>query len=304
MISFYDTQLKDKQAVDAAFSNTNELGCSYCFGTLYSWRKYYYNKIAFTNGCALAMLNNGSHGTLYTFPAGGDVKSAIEDLAAFAEERGETLKFVSVSEDNRKKAEELFSGKFEFSGVREDSEYIYFAKDLAELKGKKYHAKKNHVNHFLREFPEWSIEPITPDNIPECRALDAEWFEENLEYKEDATLDGEIDALSECFDHFEELGLCGLLLRVSGKPVAFTMGELMPCGNCVDVRFEKALSCAEGAYSVINMEFAKYVLENYPGVIYLNREEDLGLEGLRQAKESYKPVMLYTNYLAVLKEKI
>ena len=304
MISFNDIKLEHKRSADEILCGANELGCSYCFGTLYSWRKFYYKKIAVISGCLTAMLRSSTYGTMYTFPAGGNVKSAVEELADFADERGERLSLVCVSEENRKKLEELFPWKFEFSSIREDSEYIYLTKDLAELKGKKYHAKKNHVNHFVREFPDWSIEEISPDNIAECRALDAEWFEENLEYKEDATLDGEIEALNECFDHFEELGLCGLLLKVSGRPVAFTVGELMPCGNCVDVRFEKALSFAEGAYAVINMEFAKYITEHYPDAVYLNREEDLGLEGLRQAKESYKPVMLYTNYLAVLKEKI
>ena len=104
--------------------------------------------------------------------------------------------------------------------------------------------------------------------------------------------------------HYEQMGLDGLLLRAGGKVVAFTMGEQMGAEDTYDVHFEKAFAEVPGAYPMINREFARWVQEHYPEVRYLNREDDMGVEGLRQAKKSYYPDLLLEKYSAVLKKEI
>ena len=95
-------------------------------------------------------------------------------------------------------------------------------------------------------------------------------------------------ALTKALDHYSRLGLEGLVLRIGEETVAFTIGSFLCC-DTMDVHFEKALSEAEGAYPVINFEFARYLRSKYPQLQYLNREDDMGLEGLRKAKLSYCP---------------
>ena len=99
------------------------------------------------------------------------------------------------------------------------------------------------------------------------------------------------------FENFEALGFFGGLLYQNGTPVAFTAATQLD-NLTMDVHFEKALPGIEGAYTMINREFVKAISERFPGVEYVNREEDMGLEGLRKSKESYHPDVLLMKYTA------
>lgn len=111
----------------------------------------------------------------------------------------------------------------------------------------------------------------------------------------------EQSAIRKAIRHRQSLGLEGLLLRVNGEIAAMTLGS--PLSETVfDVHFEKALDCYEGAYAAINRAFARYIRDKYPAAMYLNREDDMGLEGLRKAKLSYNPACLHEKYWACLLE--
>ena len=301
MIDFSEIELKDKERINNALMHASEIGCMYCFGAQYLWQWSFGFKKAFVNGCFTALIKS-DEGFCCMYPVGGDEKAAIEALRQEASERNETFALGYISDANKEKLEEMFPGQFDFVYYRDSCDYVYRTKDLAALSGRKYHSKKNHVNHFVNSYHDWSVEDISRDNIEECKALIREWFKENEEKMAGRVQLGELDAVLRSLDCFEELGFVGILLRVAGEPVALTAGEPMMCKICFCSHFEKALARAEGAYAFINMQFAKYIEEHFPEAIYINREEDLGIEGLRKAKESYRPAFLHSFYVAKSKK--
>ena len=153
---------------------------------------------------------------------------------------------------------------------------------MAYLKGKKYHGKRNHITNFKKNNPNWSFEVLNRDNIQECIALHTEWIKN---HEDDADYSFEFEAVLTAFENYEELGFLGGLIRVDGKVIAYTMGE-RHSDRLFVTHFEKAPAEIQGAYPIINQEFTKNCLMEYE---YVNREEDLGIEGLRKAKQSYYP---------------
>ena len=170
---------------------------------------------------------------------------------------------------------------------RDSADYVYETEKLSRLSGKKYHSKKNHVNKFKATYPDWSYEPITKDNVEECFQMALRWRELNG-CEEDEEKHAEICVALNFLRLFEELEMRGGALRVNGEVAAFTIGEQVGTDTLV-VHIEKAFADVQGAYAMINQQFAEHEGTGFP---YLNREEDMGEEGLRQAKMSYKPVFL------------
>lgn len=189
------------------------------------------------------------------------------------------------------------AGKFQFTADRDYADYLYLRTDLATLAGKKFQSKRNHVNKFKRTY-NYEYTPITPDRIQECLDLEAEWCKANNCDQHEGT-GNERRALVYALHNFEELGLTGGILHVDGKIAAFTFG--MPINqDTFGVHVEKADTSINGAYAMINYEFANHIPEQY---VYLNREEDLGIEGLRKAKLSYQPAIIMEKYVACLRDE-
>ena len=250
----------------------------------------------------LVLFSQFNRRTVYPFPVGnGDVKAALEAIIADAKERGIPCRITGLLENDCQTLEELFPGKFRFHSDRDSFDYVYDINDLADLKGRKFQRKRNHCNRFRQEFPNYEVQPITEALIPQVRELSQLWYRQKLEENPQGDYHMEKAALTRALDHYTALGLEGLVLRIGEEIVAFTMGSFQCC-NIIDVHFEKALSQAEGAYPVINFEFARYLREKYPQVQYLNREDDMGLEGLRKAKLSYCPHHLVEKSWACLLE--
>ena len=303
MIKFHYATLDDKARIDELLHNSNERGCEYSFTNLFAWSAPYQLQVASVEGCLTTHMT-GVIGPCYLYPVGGDTKAAILALAQDAAERGEPLRLGCLSAERRDELESFFPGCFEFNEDRDGFDYLYDIQRLATLTGKKLHGKRNHINKFLAEYPDWSTEPITMENLAECLKMNDAWHRENEGYDGEDTFEEDGDALIRSMAHYEQMGLDGLLLRAGGKVVAFTMGEQMGAEDTYDVHFEKAFAEVPGAYPRINREFARWVQEHYPEVRYLNREDDMGVEGLRQAKKSYYPDLLLEKYSAVLKKEI
>lgn len=189
-------------------------------------------------------------------------------------------------------------GRFTFEEDRNGFDYLYEIDRLADLPGKKLHAKRNHIRRFDEQFPDWLAEDITPANVPECVELERQWTAIRQEEEGgEETVSEETVAVIEALYHMDKLGLEGLLIRADGSPVAFSLGGLIT-PECFDVNFEKSFGDIQGAYPAINREMARLVRERHPQVKWLNREDDLGLEGLRRAKLSYQPDVLVAKYTA------
>ena len=228
----------------------------------------------------------------------GDLRSKVELVLADAKDYGCKFRLWGLTKQETEQLEQTMPGMFRFQLDRDASDYIYDSQALIHLSGRKYHGKRNHLARFQRSY-NWSYEDITPQNYADCKAIAHEWCVQNGGCgKEDGT-DNENCAINMAFRSFEELALSGGLLRVDGKPVAFTVGEeINP--EVYLLHFEKALNGYEGLYAAINHEYAAKNLENYR---YINREEDLGIEGLRKAKLSYNPAILLEKYSATLRSE-
>ena len=159
-------------------------------------------------------------------------------------------------------------------------------------------AKRNHINRFLQEHDDWHTERVTPENLPLCGKMARLWYAQHPAGRE---IDNEKIALRRAMEHFEALSLDGLLLFIGDTVAAFSIGGRMH-EQYYDVMFEKAFPDIDGAYPLINREFSRMVADKYPAVRWLNREDDMGEEGLRRAKESYQPTLLLRKYIAEWQE--
>ena len=156
--------------------------------------------------------------------------------------------------------------------------------------------KRNHINKFKTLYPNYKYVDLTPELVPECIKLEEIWCRAN-NCEEQAELSAERTSMNFALNNMDKLGIKGGVLYVDEKIVAFTYGAIIN-NNTWDVCVEKADTTIPGAYPVINYEYANKLDEKF---IYLNREEDLGLEGLRKAKLSYKPTILLNKIIAELK---
>lgn len=295
VIPFKQPGLEDKEWFDELAARSDYRGCEYNFTNIYAWSDTFSQEIARIDHFLMVRVRDNK-GCSYLFPAGsGDVRPVLRELIRESMSRCRCFKLIGVTETTRGMLEKAFPGRFRYQEDRNSWDYLYRADKLAELPGKKLHAKRTHINRFVEQYPEWSFEPITAANLEECYAMHREW--NRLNNGEDGS--GDEIALKKVFDHYEQLKLDGGLLRAGGRCVGFTMGERLS-SDTYDTHFEKAFASVQGAYAMINREFARMIREKYPEVVYINREDDLGLEGLRRAKLSYEPDGMVEKFSAIL----
>lgn len=292
MLEFKPIEIKDKELIEKHFKRENHFLCEYCFTDLFIWGKHYNTQYAEADGFLYIRSDNEKY-DCYTVPDGeGDFKKAMEKLFEFTDEKGRQWIFVSIYQEQKEMLEKYYPGKFEFEENRDNADYVYLAEKLASLSGKKLHKKKNHVNRFYKEYEgRWIYEPLNDDNIREFFSYQLDWCEN------DSAFLGELCAASTALKNYKELGIVGGILRVDGKIVAVTLGS-KSFDDTMIVHIEKADYNINGAYQVINQQF---VLNHCQDVKYVDREEDLGIEGLRKAKESYYPEFTTLNYIGKLK---
>ncbi len=302
MIAFKPPEVSDRIWVDELFFAGNRRGCESSFTNTYCWQKAFCQSIARVDDYVVQHIE-GPLGECYLFPVGrGELRPVIDALRADAQSRHQPFRLVCVQEEDIARLEALYPGEFVFSEDRHGFDYLYHIDKLADLKGKKLHGKRNHIHRFEENCPDWQIEPVTQGNLAECLAMDIEWYRLNRGFGdawEEHSLGDEGYALRLAIRRFTELALEGVLLRVEGRVIAFTLGRRLN-DDTFDVNFEKAYSDIQGAYPMINREFARWIRENHPEIVYLNREDDMGVEGLRKAKLSYYPDMMVKKYTAQL----
>ena len=305
MIDFHPPRLEEKPWVDELLRRADYRGCDYNFTNLFVWSRAYHQEIARVDDFLVTHVC-GRMGCSFMFPAGGgDLASVIRKLEEEAAGRGEPLRLVCLTPRQMAELEEFFPGQFTFTADRDGYDYLYEIDRLADLGGKRLHAKRNHINRFMENNPSWTYEEITPESLGECLAMDKEWYRRSLAREgeaEERDLGDEGVALRQAMEHYQALGLEGGPIRVYGEVVAFTMGDLLN-SDTYDVHFEKAYGELQGAYAMINREFARWVRGRHPNVRYLNREDDMGVEGLRKAKESYYPDQMVEKHTAMWKRE-
>ncbi len=285
MIDFQPFDLKKKAEYDRLLQCQGERGCEYSFVNLYLWGR---QRAAFL-GEQLVFFSQFHRRSVYLFPVGcGDKKQALDAVIADSRERGIPCRFTGMTHADCALMEALYPGKFRFHPDRDGFDYVYDIQELADLKGRKFQKKRNHLNKFYQANPTACLEPVTDENIHRVQALVEKWYALRLDADPHADFKMEQAALSRALAQRKELGLEGLLLQRDGEDIAMTLGSRLN-EDTFDIHFEKALDIADGAYAAINNGFARTLREKYPELMYLNREDDMGLEGLRKAKLSYNP---------------
>jgi len=296
MLEFQPITLEMRRRMEDILRAEDDRGCEYTFGNIFIWRDIYDAEAAFTDDGMLIVRFN-SEAMAYLFPCGkGDRRAAVVELLADTERRGVHFRIIAASKADVDFLEEQFPGKFTSHLNRDFAEYVYASDDLINLAGKKYHGKRNHISRFIMDYPDYAFEEITPDNIGEVRQMSDRWYREFLPAEQDASLEQEVTAACNAFTHFFELGFSGGLIRAGGGIAGFAIGE--PINDrtfCVHI--EKASYDIPGAYTVINRDFAQHFCRNYE---FINREDDVGQEGLRKAKLSYHPAVLTEKYVVGL----
>ena len=191
--------------------------------------------------------------------------------------------------------EQCCPGRFVFTPDRDNFDYLYLAEKLATMGGKKLHGKRNFCNRFEKTHS-WEFRRLTRGLIPACMEMLGQWQAE-FDTPPDG-LEEEHGAIIRAFMRYDALGLEGGALFAEGRLIGFTIGEVIS-SDTFDVHFEKAFASIPGAYPMVCREFTRQLLADHPNIVYLNREDDMGQDNLREAKLEYAPELLLAKYTAV-----
>lgn len=296
MIEFKTAALEDKCWMERLIKLEDSRNADCNFTNIYVWDDSFHQRVAEYGDRLLVKLMY--HGTpFYAFPIGkGELTPVIMELKADADSHGTPLKIKSITKENLELLEEHFPKYFDITDDTDVFDYVYSLEKMATLAGKKLHGKRNHINRF-EENNDWSFEMINSKNIPQCIELCCRWAEES---SGSGNTRAEHMALTRVFNNYQVLGLEGGVLRSGNEVIGFTIGERLNTDTYI-VHFEKALGSIQGAYTMIAREFARFVMEMYPHIQYINREDDMGLPNLRKAKRSYYPELMVEKYTAVMR---
>jgi hypothetical protein len=297
-IVFKKVTLEDKDAIEFYLLKYSSFCLSaFTFSSLLAWERVYHYEWTVLNDTLLLKfitIEDGKEQLMQ--PIGKFPKSLQDKIIKYAQSLNYPLTIYGVS-NNFISKNPVFVSYFERSEHRDMDNYIYSAEDLALLKGRNYQPKRNLITQFETN-NNWTSEPITIANIPDCFEVVNKIYKQN-ELDADSYLAHELKALDFVLNHFTQLKEEGVLIRIERNPVAFSLYEHLNPSTCV-VHFEKAMREYKGLYQLVNRETAKKIAAK--GCKHINREEDLGIEGLRKAKLSYYPIELCPAHALVYKK--
>ena len=286
MLEWSIPEAEDEDWINSCIAVSGTMASDASFANIYLLRNKYSTKISRYKDFIIRK-----------YSGKGDVAKVLAEIEKDAKECGERLQFAFITEEQKEVLENAMPARFCYSSDAGDSDYIYLRSELASLSGKAFHKKKNHFSKFVRTYPDYKYYEIGACNIYDAQKVADAWYYEHLQ-DEDASQLAEYKAIKEALENFEELGLIGGIIYVNDSPCAMTIASKIN-ENTVDVHFEKAVGeyALNGGYAAINKLFS----EKLDGVTWLNREEDIGIEGLRKAKLSYRPKIMLKKYSAVEK---
>ena len=296
MDQFKKLTIKDRDIIAKYLEKSKHRACDYSAGNLILWSEVYNTRYAIKDDMLFIKFMKDCE-IYFAFPMGkGSLEQAFNWLIAYCKAQNIEFKMNLIEPSMYKEVEKIYPGEYEIVYVRDSADYVYWMEELKSLSGRKYHGKKNHINKFIKTYPDWAYESITDDNIIECIEMIREWGIENSG-DEDQSKAEEIAVLLKGLKHRKELHLIGGIIKAAGRIVALTMGEKSGEDMFI-IHFEKAFANINGAYPMINQQF---IINELSGFTYVNREEDMGIGGLRKAKESYHPAFMAEKGIMVRK---
>lgn len=293
MLEFLPVTIESLKEIDAYFPCQNYRTCDFTEGGLFMWAAYFnyeyavYEETLFIRGFAEDDLQELS----FAVPIGKlPLRESVRVLKEWCESKSLPLILSAVPEEAAQVLQREFS--CEATELRDWADYLYDSESLATLKGRKYNKKRNRVNKFKNTFPDFEYSRIDSRTLLEVKDF-FNRFERSIG-KDSALFDYEEEKVNVVLDNYDKFNFEGGLLKVGGEAVAFTIGEIV--NDTLFVHIEKAFRQYDGVYEVINQLFAEDITRRFPQVAFINREEDVGDEGLRQAKLSYNPVAILNKY--------
>lgn len=290
MIEFKEITIDDRLWIVKLLEKSNYMACEYNFANNLAWRRLSDLKISRYKDFYIVAAHADTD-PKFCFPSGdGDIKAVINEMKEYScKNFNRNLSLISVPESALNILKELYGDEISIEKSENSFDYIYSSNSLANLAGKKFHSKRNHLKKFYNY--NWEYSKLEEKDFDDCIELSV------LAYKDKGGIDNpsavsEQFAIHTFFSHYKELNLVGGVIRISDKVVAFTFGSRLN-SNTFDTHVEKADINYQGSYIAINNEFAKNELQGYE---FINREEDLGIEGLRKSKKSLNPVFLLEKY--------
>ncbi len=297
MINFKAPELSDRAAAAKAVADSGYTGSDASFANIFLLRKKYGTQIAMQEGFLFRYYNGQGSRRGYAFPLGeGDVGTALTQIEADACESGRPLEFCLVDEPRAQILREYFKTAgsngaeplLHFTENRGDSDYIYSAEGLATLAGNQYKKKRNHVSRFNRTYSDYEIRPLTPSNFDDALAVEKSWLKvESLGESGDSDCECTCECREAAWAERSE-DEKSRMAEYCAIVEALTMAsEIVP--GVWDIHFEKVIDeyAENGGYAIINKLFAERLVA--AGAKFINREEDINIEGLRKAKLSYYP---------------
>ncbi len=258
------------------FQNLKEGISEFTFANIYLFRKTHSYRISSLSSDQFIIAGTEGEENFFMAPFSVPEKKILEVLFK---------NYGSMKVVSEEQARVLENMGYEVEEDRDNFDYLYNTAELAALQGRKFHRKKNLANAFIRNF-NYKGKPLLEEYIEDAIIILEKWRKQRRD-------DGDYEAAKEALLRSEELVLCGGIYYVNGDPAGYTLGEEIAGGTTYVIHFEKALSQFRGLYQFINMSFATILPEKYA---YINREQDLGDEGLRQAKMSYRPTSFVKKY--------
>jgi len=288
--------LQDREALLGLLSGLRPRQSEFTFTNLFVWRDAYEMRLARAESAVAVLSWRADPEDSFVLPPLGPganaevVRRCLEGLA----EAGHAARMARATRDDlaRLGVEET---EFRIEPDRDQFDYVYLVRDLVELSGNRYHGKRNHLEQFTRRHG-FAYRPLTDELVPACQELQDRWCDEK-HCDLVATLRAEARSVKEVLEKFELLGVTGGCIEVEGKIEAFTLGELLNPETVV-IHIEKANAAFHGLYQVINQQFLE---KAWSEVRYVNREQDLGVPGLRRAKESYHPDHMVEKFVVTLR---
>lgn len=287
LFKFRRFRLKDKDFLKEYVERYSPKSCEYNFANLFAWQDIY--DITWTLYEGRLLIYDGL--SQYAFmPLGKDLyPEELVILSLNLKKEGLRPNFGLVTKEYIEKYPGL-SEYYEIEELRDSAEYIYDVNSLVELTGTKLQKKKNLIAQFKKYYPQYEVVPLTNEYRDKALAFCKGLLDRRK--RRSKTLDQEFDAIRISFEYFDALNLEGLAILVEGRMAAMAVfSRISP--STYDIQFEKSDPDFKGVGQMINYETAKYLQVKCR---YLNREQDLGIKGLRQAKLSYDPVELMTTY--------
>ena len=294
---FKDISMESRELLNPYFDLVDYEACEYCFNTLYMWQHLYKTGYYIGDGFAVIVAEyEGNTFSILPLAKKEDMPRVIEFVVDYFEKEQKKIYFRGITKEVVEFLKENYPGKFNYTEERDLFDYVYDGESMRELKGRKNVKKRNHINYFLKEYEgRFEYRLLDEKDFDACLELVKEWTSNKEENgKVDEEMEEELIGIKKLFKNYsilkDKLKIAGIF--IDGKLEAFTMGEYINPDMAL-IHIEKANPNIRGLYPFINQQF---LVHEFSDVEFVNREEDLGIEGLRKAKLSYHPVRFVEKY--------